>query len=260
MGGLACTGFGMQRIARWVTDRVLDEYAAVYVDEGTGWLETATLRRQQITAPALFWLTPGLRHSYGPDEGTAWHEHWVIFTGEGADASRNAGLIDPLRPPYEPSETSEIAGLFGMIHSDFLDDHPLGPASAAAALQRLIVRAARLAEGRAANDRPHRLMEAVAALRERAFDPLDLAAFARSFGLSPATFRRQMVANQGLSPKAFVQQLRIGRAKEMLAVTTMNIEEIASATGFDDPYYFSRLFAAKEGLPPSEFRRRNQRA
>lgn len=258
-GGLACTGFGMQRIARWVTDRVLDEYAAVYVDEGTGWLETATLGRQKIMAPALFWLTPASRHSYGPDEGTAWHEHWVIFTGDGADALTAAGLIDPLRPPYELIETHEIAGLFGMIHSDFLDDHPLGMASAAAALQRLIVRAARLAQGRADIDQPPRLADAIAALRERAFDALDLAAFARSFGLSPATFRRQMVANQGLSPKAFVQQLRIGRAKEMLAVTTLSIEEISRAIGFDDPYYFSRLFAAKEGLPPSEFRRRNQR-
>jgi AraC family transcriptional regulator of arabinose operon len=260
VGGLACTGFGMQRIARWVTDRVLDDYAAVYVDAGAGWLETAALGRRRIQAPALFWLAPGIHHSYGPDEGTAWHEHWVIFTGDGADALQAAGLIDPLRAPYELAETREIAGLFGMIHSDFLDDHPLGPASAAAALQRLIVRAARLAEGREAGARPQRLTEAVAALRERAFKPVDLVAFARAFELSPATFRRQMVANQGLSPKAFVQQLRIGRAKEMLAVTTMSIEEIARTIGFDDPYYFSRLFAAKEGLPPSEFRRRNQRS
>ena len=98
-GGLACTGFGIQRIARWVTDRVLDEYAAVYVDKGAGWLETATLGRQRILAPALFWLTPRLLHSYGPDESTAWHEHWVAFTGDSADALTEAGLIDPLRPP-----------------------------------------------------------------------------------------------------------------------------------------------------------------
>jgi transcriptional regulator GlxA family with amidase domain len=47
---------------------------------------------------------------------------------------------------------------------------------------------------------------------------------------------------------------RLRRAKGLLALTSRQMADVARAAGFDDPYYFSRLLHAKEGVSPSEFR------
>ena len=255
--GLACTGFGVQRIRRWVVDRALDEFAMVFVDEGTGWLETPA-GRQPVVAPALFVLLPGIVHAYGPDEGTAWHERWALFSGPLAEAFAAAGLLDPA--PVKIAGALEIIELFNLLHRDFVETGPLGPAAAAASLHRLIMGAAmqrRRIETQAARDK---LDDAIELVRRQAFGPVDLVSLPRSFGLAPATFRRRVHVRLGLSPKALIAQIRTSRAKELLAVTDLSITEVARAVGYDDPYYFARVFGAREKLTPSEFRRRNQRA
>ena len=40
-----------------------------------------------------------------------------------------------------------------------------------------------------------------------------------------------------------------------MAETALSIAEIARAVGYEDPFYFSRLFRQKMGAPPTEFRR-----
>jgi AraC-like DNA-binding protein len=109
--------------------------------------------------------------------------------------------------------------------------------------------------------RPRRgdLEGAMAALRERAFGPVDLAALAAEFGFSPAAFRRRMHEVHGAAPKALLMQWRCGRAKALLATTELSIEAVAQRAGFEDAYYFSRVFTGREGLSPSAFRRRHHR-
>jgi len=58
------------------------------------------------------------------------------------------------------------------------------------------------------------------------------------------------------SPMDWVLQARIDRASSMLASTHLGIAEIARANGIDDPYYFSRVFKARTGLAPRDWRTR----
>ena len=39
----------------------------------------------------------------------------------------------------------------------------------------------------------------------------------------------------------------------MLKIGDRNIGEIATETGFSDQSYFSKVFSAKYGIPPSEY-------
>jgi AraC family transcriptional regulator of arabinose operon len=256
--GIFCAGFGLQRISGRVTNRTLDGFAAVFIAEGDGWLETNAAGRQSIAAPALFWLHPDVAHSYGPHDGSQWLEHWALFDGDLARGFRAAGLLDPLRPVAAIGDGIEVAALFAALHTDFLDDHWLGALAAGATIHRLIARTARPGPELARAVRGD-FDAAMKALRERAFEPIDLEALAAEFDFSPATLRRRVHATHGVSPKGLLMQWRCGRAKELLALSEIGIEEIARQTGFEDPHYFSRVFAQREGLPPTEFRRRNQR-
>jgi AraC-like DNA-binding protein len=48
---------------------------------------------------------------------------------------------------------------------------------------------------------------------------------------------------------------RLNEAKTLLAESDLPIATIARQVGYDDPAYFSRLFSARVGQSPREFRR-----
>ena len=44
----------------------------------------------------------------------------------------------------------------------------------------------------------------------------------------------------------------------MLDNTKYNVTQIATAVGYDNPHYFSRLFKKHAGMTPLEYRNRNK--
>lgn len=52
---------------------------------------------------------------------------------------------------------------------------------------------------------------------------------------------------------AYLNLLRINKAKEMILTTHMHFNEIAYSVGIDNPYYFSRLFKKIVGLTPTQY-------
>lgn len=52
---------------------------------------------------------------------------------------------------------------------------------------------------------------------------------------------------------SYITETRLDLAKKMLSNTEASINEIAKETGFSDQSYFSKVFSAKYGMPPSEY-------
>ncbi|MBN2292080.1 MAG: DNA-binding transcriptional regulator [Pirellulales bacterium] len=60
-----------------------------------------------------------------------------------------------------------------------------------------------------------------------------------------------------ITPRQYIVNLRIDRAKQMLAGTEREkIENVAKACGFNNPLQFRRVFKSNTGLSPREYRRR----
>lgn len=83
----------------------------------------------------------------------------------------------------------------------------------------------------------------------------DVNTLIRDSGYSPNHFRKLFKSATGNSPLTFLHILRIDYAKGLLRRNgqEMTLREIAGNSGFDDPYYFSRLFKKYEGKSPSEY-------
>lgn len=64
------------------------------------------------------------------------------------------------------------------------------------------------------------------------------------------TFKRLM----GISPNAYVQEVRIQHAKERLRGTKESIADIGAKVGMDNVSYFVTLFKQKTGMTPSAYR------
>ena len=60
--------------------------------------------------------------------------------------------------------------------------------------------------------------------------------------LSEGRFMHLFKQQIGISPVSYCQNLRIENAKTLLSSTNLRISEICNICGYDDPYYFSRIF------------------
>ncbi len=83
-----------------------------------------------------------------------------------------------------------------------------------------------------------------------------LASLAKGSSLSPSRFSHLFKEKAGRTPMASLEELRIGRAKELLFISAKSLPEIAEECGFRNQFYFSRVFKKLSGMPPGEFRER----
>ena len=72
--------------------------------------------------------------------------------------------------------------------------------------------------------------------------------------VSTSNLYRKLKALTGMSPNQYIRAFRLSRAKILLQDPNNTIADIAYATGFTDPDYFSRLFKKETGVTPSEYR------
>ncbi len=257
--GISVIEFGKQKVSALIRDRRLPCHAAVFVEKGSGHLTSEFGGTQVIVGPALFWLLPDQLHGYGPDKGTDWLERWVLFQGKLIEEFCRERFIDPLQPVIAPVNYAEVSHLFGALHSDIMKANALGAASAATHIQRLIVQMALQQEKANSSTGSGTDGRLAGLIEKRAFSDLDLNALASELHMSPATLRRKAVSALGMAPKPYQLQLRIDRAKELLAGTKQSIADIARSVGYEDSFYFSRLFLKREGRSPTEFRKLHTR-
>ena len=60
-----------------------------------------------------------------------------------------------------------------------------------------------------------------------------------------------------MSPQEFLTEVRLSRAKELLATTKLSVEHVALSCGYRDTLVFSKAFKRSTGAAPKEYRREN---
>jgi AraC-like DNA-binding protein len=75
--------------------------------------------------------------------------------------------------------------------------------------------------------------------------------------LSVTHFSSLFRKKTGHSPIEYFNHLKIQKACQYLAFTSMTVKELAFYVGVEDQYYFSRMFTRLMGISPSAYRKRN---
>jgi AraC-like DNA-binding protein len=82
---------------------------------------------------------------------------------------------------------------------------------------------------------------------------------ARELHWSPAHFSRIFKIVTQQSPRDFLLEVRLSRARHLLAETSLAVGEIAERLDYADLFFFSRQFKAKSGLSPLQYRQQKAR-
>lgn len=93
-------------------------------------------------------------------------------------------------------------------------------------------------------------------LQARGARNVTLKAMADHAGLEERTFLRRFHKATGLRPTEYCQHVRVGKAREMLELTTMTIDQVAWTVGYEDAGAFRKVFQKITGLAPGDYRRR----
>ncbi len=77
-------------------------------------------------------------------------------------------------------------------------------------------------------------------------------------GISEVYMRQQFRQQMGTSPKQYILERRMDRARQLLSEGSLGIAQIAAACGFSSPANFGVCFRRVTGMTPREYRQRNR--
>ncbi|MBQ4145799.1 MAG: helix-turn-helix transcriptional regulator [Clostridia bacterium] len=76
--------------------------------------------------------------------------------------------------------------------------------------------------------------------------------------ISEVYFRKLFTKQFDVTPRQYIIDLRINKAKQLLTEGIFKINVVSEKCGFTNPYHFSRLFKEKTGLTPTQYLQQNR--
>lgn len=83
-----------------------------------------------------------------------------------------------------------------------------------------------------------------------------IAKYAEVCGVSERNFYACFKKWSGKTPVDYRNEIRMTAAASLLKRSNLSVAEVAFKTGFEDPYYFSRIFKKQMGISPIAYRKR----
>ena len=99
------------------------------------------------------------------------------------------------------------------------------------------------------------VLAAIKAIETHIANPLTLPQLAKIAGASPRQLSRLFTTAVGETPMAFGRQIRLEKARSLLANAPLSVSEVALMTGFSSAAHFSTAYSKQYGAPPSAARR-----
>ncbi len=234
------------------------QHVFIFCMAGEGWFEVAG-RREVLKAQEAVFLPKGLPHAYGAMEDQPWSIHWAHF--DGRDAAQYISYL-PARMyklPVSPDVAQEVSRCFFDCYEQLKQNVSMPSLIHAAHLLRLIFSQVFFAKSHYAETisarHPWLLHETIEFMQAHLRGGLTLASLARRAGLSKSQFSALFKSQIGFSPMDYFAHLRIQEACYLLDNTRLSVKDICTKIGFEDQYYFSRVFRKTMGMPPVAYRK-----
>ncbi|MBI4977540.1 MAG: helix-turn-helix transcriptional regulator [Spirochaetes bacterium] len=233
-----------------------NRYGINYVHEGAIDMSVDGSSRVRYEAPCAWFTFPG-HFEYGRDDGGFWDNRYINFSGPRAAGYIQSGLIitDRQHPVFTVHEAERLRAAFDELRN-YLNDYRMNYHRSVYMLEGLLLL---LAEQRARNTmlppkRTHAVLELCRGIHASCARDWDFEREAMKFGLSYTAFRRLFRSVTGYAPHQFLINARMEKASKLLKDERRSYEDVASAVGIADVYYFSRIFKRHYHLSPRAWR------
>lgn len=236
-----------------------DDYLMIYCLSGRGRFSVGGEMRLMGEGDLLI-VPAGLAHRYSADSADPWSIYWIHFDGgDAADFCAHTALAQ--HPEgylfhHLGVHAQLIADFEAMMETRHSVQDLVTHIYAASQTRQILSHIALLKPASVLRNRRESIeLEPVHALmRSHLHETLNLELLAAAANLSKYHFIKRYRDLTGTTPINRFIQLKMERACHLLDTTDKEIKEVAFAVGYDDAYYFSRLFRKQLGLSPSQYR------
>lgn len=102
---------------------------------------------------------------------------------------------------------------------------------------------------------PTMMMQIIKEIKQNYTHNVTLSGLSEKYGISMGYLSSQLKSELGQSFSEYITSKRIQKAKELLADETLSIEAITELTGYNDYFYFTKVFKKITGISPSKYRK-----
>ena len=203
----------------------------------------------------IFVIYPGTIVKYRADEKYPWHYAWINFHGEEAKEIFSLLGISPNNPVYTVKNGSELLDVLLNMPSEKNAELWTNLKFTSKLYDFMSL----LAENsRADNNRENGyLTTATRYIKAHYFEDLTVDQVAAHVGISRKYLFALFKKTLDFSPKDYILNYRIKRAKDFLKDENIPVGNIAYSVGYKDPLTFSKMFKQKTGVSPSDYRKRS---
>ncbi|BCU79495.1 AraC family transcriptional regulator [Luteolibacter sp. LG18] len=229
----------------------------IYCLDGCGYCETEG-NTVTVGPGQLLVLPAGMPHAYFADEARPWSIFWIHFTGQRATDHLAALTGGESRTLLEIPEIEILRTAFEETYRHALDGFSdAGLLGLTTGLSRLIglARIYSASGNRRSRETEDRILKTIRRLQAEPTRDWQVEELATLAGMSPPHFHDRFHQQAGCPPKQFLIRLRLQTACALMLDPGLTIAEISRRVGYEDPYYFSRLFRRHLGQSPAAYRR-----
>lgn len=234
-----------------------DQNILIFCVKGEGWFEVDgkhfTIQKNQY-----FILPESTPHAYGAAENNPWSIYWLHFAGEKAALfNQNNTTPQDIDFSSDPRYADRLLLFEEILHhlknGYSTDDYEY----ASICLWQLLGSFQYLSKFRTVKRIKHRNLidTSISWMHDNLEKQLTLLQMADHVDLSESHFSLMFKRKTGVPPLVFFTRLKVQKACQLLDFSDKRIKEIAAELGYEDPYYFSRVFRQVMDISPIQYRK-----
>lgn len=230
-----------------------EEYILLYCTVGEGYVHVGE-RRYAIGQEEVFCIPKGARHRYYASEENPWSIFWVHFKGEStAYFPLDACRIIPMTSRHG---NNRMMFLFDLLFRVLGRNYTEGNFIYISQVLSLILSEVyfREKEDEASMQNKH-ITAIVRYMYKHIRQNLSLEGLSEEFLLSKSYLNAMFKKHTQRAPIDFFINLKMQEACKMLKSTSLLVSEVSAELGYEDPFYFSRIFKKNVGITPTEYKR-----
>jgi len=236
----------------------------IYCLRGKGWYSIKN-KRFDVSVNQFFIIPATKEHiRYGADEKDPWTIHWIHFSGNDMDTFNQGFGIGLFDGPQQIIFNEKGLELWDTMYNSL----EMGYSTENLSITNLCLYhfiATFLFPPKYADEKKQSakdlINETIHFMHSRLADKLTIEDLALKNQLSASHFTYLFRKGTGMAPLEYFIHLKLQKACLLLGTNNIKIKNVAADLGYDDPYYFSRLFKKYMKVSPEQYRasRRNQR-
>ena len=183
--------------------------------------------------------------------------YWVHFSGRDVDKILKHYKISPSETVFYIGVCLNLPTLFNQIINELQLRNEKYEEMTVYKLNEILLYINRALDNSSVkdNDTSTLIKSAKLYFNENYNQDINIKSYANSLNMTPCWFIQKFKELTGVTPTQYILNVRITNAQNLLRYSKYNVSETATAVGYTNTFYFSRIFTKHTGISPSEYKK-----